>query len=415
MMFITPSPSNAPERRRGFTLVEILVSIVILGVISGMVAQALTGANRQAQQTRAQAFVNQLNLTMLQLYEVEAGHRVGLSGQAWSAEAAAQTQLIWRRDWLRTALPMSKADIDIGSGRSRAPALLPVPFLTETGRDSLPLGRRMAVSELYRSRVIRMLNATNWTTAFNNWTPENESAECLYLIFASNTINGDSLLGQLRTRDVADTDDDGMPEIVDPWQRPVAWMRSPVGFYLKNRWSANDALVRNQQTIGELKRIVASLGEDPLDILRTDPRTQLVEDGNEADPVDPTVNTTTIEIDKLTFFARPLIVSAGIDGQFDLLLTSSGVGRDTQGDDRIDTLASPERRRRNNNLLAHPLGYGNAVFFPDPFYSRPIVNASNNTVDGIRPMADRPGAVVDVNSNGIDESADNIYPTLSIL
>lgn len=405
---------NAPERQRAFTLVELLVSIVILGVISGMVAQALVGANRQAQQVRAQAFINQINLTMLQLYEQEATRSVGLPGQAWSPEAASQTQLIWRRDWLRASLPMSKADIDIGSGRTGAPALVPVPFLSETGQEFLPIGRRSVVSDLYRSRIVRMLNARDgatpdWASAFPKWTPENESAECLYLIFSANTINGDPLAGQLRTRDVADTDDDGMPEIVDPWGVPVVWMRNPVGFYLKNRWSEDDTLLRNQSTIGELKQIVARLGEDPLDILRSDPRTSQAEDGADTDAVDPTVNTAAIEIDKLTFFAQPLIVSAGSDGEFDLVVTPTGAGRDTQGDDRIASLDSPLRRLRNNSLLPHPLGYGTNVFFPDPFYSLPIVGGN------VRPLTDRPGAVIDVNNNGVDESADNIYPSLSIL
>ncbi len=248
----------------------------------------------------------------------------------------------------------------------------------------------------------------DWPTAYAKWTAENESAECLYLIFATNTINGDPLLGQLRTRDIADTDNDGMLEIVDPWNVPVVWMRNPVGFYLKNKWSANDALAKNQPTVGELKSIINELGEDPLDILRSDPRTLLVEDGNDGDLIDPTTNTASIEIDKATFFARPMIVSAGLDGGFDLVITPSVAARATQSNQRIASLASPQRRLRNGSLSPHPGGYGSNVFFPDPFYSLAILG------DGPRPLNDRPGAVVDVNGNGVDESADNIYPSLGL-
>ncbi|MGB7325765.1 MAG: type II secretion system protein [Rubripirellula sp.] len=419
MISLIKTRPNAPEQRQAFTLVELLVTIVILGIISGMVSQALIGANRQAKETRAQAFINQLNLTMLQLYETEATRSVGLPGQAWSPEAASQTQLIWRRDWLRASLPMSKADIDVGSGRPAAgsdpaaPTLYSVPFLSETGAQLLNSTRQETTSLIYRNRVVRKLNAVDgatpeWATAYSKWTDTHESAECLYLIFATNTINGQPLLGQLRTRDVADTDEDGMLEIVDPWGVPVVWMRSPVGYYLKNTWSANDALDANKPTVGELKAIVAKLGEDPLDILRSDPRTKLVEDGNDADLIDPTTNDTNIEIDKVTFYARPMIVSAGLDGEFDLLVTPSGTTRATQGSQRIASLASPQRRRRNNSLVPHPIGYGSNVFFPDPFYSVAIVG------DATRPLDDRPGAVVDVNGNGVDESADNIYPSLAL-
>ncbi len=148
MIHTSTTRPSLRQPRLAFTLVELLVSIVILGIISGMVSQALIGANRQAKETRAQAFINQLNLTMLQLYESEATRSVGFPAQAWSPESASQTQLIWRRDWLRAVLPMSKADIDVGSGRPAgggnpaAPTLYQVPFLSEVGGQLLNSARQ---------------------------------------------------------------------------------------------------------------------------------------------------------------------------------------------------------------------------------------------------------------------------------
>ncbi|QDT06025.1 hypothetical protein K227x_44320 [Rubripirellula lacrimiformis] len=428
MLYATTRPS-APQRRDGFTLVELLVSIVILGIISGMVAQALVGASRQAKEVRGQNFINQLNLTMLRLYEEEASRRIGIPGSAYSAEAANMTQLIWKRDWLRAALPMNKADIDAGASqelaasplyRSGAPVVQRTPFLIKDGtlyREVTEYGiaatRRLSKSSQYRQRLVRTYAAingtTDWATAYGLWTTEHESAECLYLIFASNTIDGKPLLEQLRSRDIADTDGDGMPEIVDPWGQPVLWLRTPVGYFLKNQWSADDSIARNQPTVGELKEIVARLGSDPLDILRTDPRNALVEDGADADLVDPTTASAGIEIDKYTFFVRPMIISAGNDNEFDLVATMTATGRDTTADDHVGSLPLVTR-------FAAPTSasFGTPVYFPDPFYSQPIVGPGGASVDAIRPLNQRLGAVVDVNGNGVDESADNLYPSLGL-
>jgi prepilin-type N-terminal cleavage/methylation domain-containing protein len=231
--------SKATCDRQAFTLVELLITMVIAGIISSMVAIALTGAQKQAKETRAQAFIDRLNMLVLQLYEAESSRHFGGYSSIWTGESLNQSQLIWKRDWLRAALPQSIADVDAGSGRSGAPAVYPVRYLTATAAVNLPTGDRVSESAQYRARVVNTLSilsgsSLTWDTAYPTWSATHESAECLYLIFASRTLNGEPLLNHLRTRDVADTDKDGMPEIVDPWGTPVLWLRSPAGFYLKN-------------------------------------------------------------------------------------------------------------------------------------------------------------------------------------
>lgn len=400
-------------KRSAFTIVELMVAMVILGIISSMVAIALNGASRQAQDQRAQQFIDQLNLAVLQIYEEESQRRVSLTGAPADAFAASQAQLIFIRDWLRATLPDSKADVDAGSGRSGSPAAGLVPFINNVPAVT-PVGttERSNSALRYRQRIIRTYEAltggaVTWAAAYDSWSAENEGAECLYQILASNTINGESGLQFLRTRDIDDTDGDGMPEVVDPWGVPVAWMRSPAGFYLKNRWAADDTDAGSHATVAALRETLLRLGPDPLDVLRCDPRHGLLDDDAPGLLVDPTLTNATVEVHQFTFFCRPLVVSAGSDGDFDLVLTMPGAQRETIADD----FGGPGVQTSPSNGTSYGLG---SVYYPDPFYSRPVYDASGMQVDPIQPLAQRKGAVVDVNGDEVDNEADNIYPALGI-
>ncbi len=76
MFLAANQPPSAKRCSRAFTLVEMLVVIVIMGILGSMVTVALSGAKRQAQDTRAIALIDRLNLVILELYEQEANRLV---------------------------------------------------------------------------------------------------------------------------------------------------------------------------------------------------------------------------------------------------------------------------------------------------------------------------------------------------
>lgn len=417
------------SNRNAFTLVELLVAIVISGIISSMVAVALSGASRQAQETRARTFIEKLNLSMLRVYENEARRRLGsLQGRPASGEALGQSQLIYKREWLRAVLPNNRADLTVRAGVAGPTQ---IPFIERTAAGTFVSNPTAdftinAMTDRYRQRVYRSVSlpatapanspmtAAEWNDALTRWTPQFESAECLYLIFSANTLNGRPLTEQLRTRDVTDQDEDGMPEIVDPWGVPVLWMRWPVGFYLKNRWVPDESVAAQWPTVGELRSVVGKLGEDPMDVLRGDPRqadaatafTGLADNYQ----INPAVDDNSVFIDKQTFFVQPLIISAGSDGEFDLF-TNVGTGRETTGDDYI---RFSDHGFAANVPFAGTVSYGTVAFFPDPFSSLQIVDPGGAAVSGVRPLIERLGAVTDVDGDRTDDSADNVYPSLGI-
>jgi hypothetical protein len=58
---------------------------------------------------------------------------------------------------------------------------------------------------------------------------EFEDAECLYMIVSMGS--DDAMSGQrINPSDIADTDQDGMPEFVDGWRRPIRFLRWAPGF-----------------------------------------------------------------------------------------------------------------------------------------------------------------------------------------
>lgn len=66
-------PLLPSQSRRGFTLVEMLLVVVIIGVLAGMVVLHLAGRSQEARVTRAEADIRgQLSLA-LDLFEQDAG------------------------------------------------------------------------------------------------------------------------------------------------------------------------------------------------------------------------------------------------------------------------------------------------------------------------------------------------------
>ena len=64
---------NITQNQRGFTLIEIMLVVIIIGALIAMVMPRLTGRGEQARITAAQADIDSNIATALKLYELDNG------------------------------------------------------------------------------------------------------------------------------------------------------------------------------------------------------------------------------------------------------------------------------------------------------------------------------------------------------
>lgn len=215
--------------RRGFTLVELLLVITIIGLLAAMALGALWHAETRARVARTQSLIRKLhaqimlrwesyrtrrlpvNLQRLTVYRLQnppynhtqqdaisiVYRGVDTNGNRFpTAQYLAQTRLWVLRELMRMELPQTYYDIETGS-------LYPPPYNTP-----IP-----SVTQAYRNRL-----------ATSPYTTQYEGAECLYMIV---TLGMDTSLGGERfsAKDIGDKDGDGMPEFHDAWGEPISFLR----------------------------------------------------------------------------------------------------------------------------------------------------------------------------------------------
>jgi len=207
---------NKRHSRRGFTLVEMLVTVTVIGIIVAMALGALMNAQETAREQRTRSLISKLHTQIMFRWESYQTRRIpmkpiDLSSETPAAYAAKRLQA--QRELMRLELPERWSDVTDPANPGDPVRL--TPNLTEYP----------ALAESYLRRYnSNMVNGTPFQP-----TVEFEDAECLYMIITMG--HDDAMSGtRLSASDVADTDQDGMPEFVDGWRRPIRFLRWAPGF-----------------------------------------------------------------------------------------------------------------------------------------------------------------------------------------
>ena len=330
--------------RPSFTLVELLVSIAIIGILAGMVLYTLAGAQRDSLIAKTQGTIRKLNDIMIYRWEEFRYRAVKINvpsdflepytlpnGQMQSpisAREGARVRMTILRDLMRMEFPDRYSDILYTPSRytvavytgDNAP-----PFSDTTNDDALFPDRDVpGIYNNFRKRMVVNSSgapfplttiphpgaaapmslgalATGITTDF-------QGAELLYQIVATSNYNGSNGLEYFAPTEIGDVDDDGMPEFIDGWGRPIRWLRWPVGYGVVNASLSTPALA-NQREIDSSRPPDYALNDtsvpDALDPLHTDWRWS------------------TSKFTQKPWLLVPLIVSAGPDGYFDIQFDKS--------------------------------------------------------------------------------------------
>jgi len=189
------------DRRGAFTLIELLVVIMIIGIVAGISFGALGMVQRSAREKRTKATIAKLHRIIMKKYQSYRERPVRVAG----VRMTPRVLLDARRDLMRMEMPERWSDVIQG----------PVSF---------PWGsiQRPPLSELYLEEFNRAKSRAG-QAAVEMYGP----AELLYMIveFGSGEDRA-----QFSDMDIGDVDQDGLPEFLDGWRRPIMFLRWAPGF-----------------------------------------------------------------------------------------------------------------------------------------------------------------------------------------
>ncbi len=263
----TAAARQVAPGRRGFTLVELLVSITIIGILAGMTLAVLGAAQEAARADRTKATIAKLNAYVMEMYESYRTRRLPMN----MAGVAAGIRLQAIRDLIRMEMPDRWDDV------------YDPPLVNATVRRGVPfpyMWGNVPRPGVSRGAYLRRYNLPTRTDAYG-------SAECLYMIV---TANFPEAREHFNDTEIGDVDNDGCPEFLDGWGNPIAFCRWAPGF--------NDSDIQSDVYDSAANAYNAAAVATAID--------------NDHDPFDPQ------RVDIHAWRLVPLIYSAGPDGIYDI-------------------------------------------------------------------------------------------------
>lgn len=278
-------PNRAVERtagspRRGVTLIELLVTIMIISILAAAVLGVAAVAGETAREAKTKAIISRIHSLLMEHYDTYTSRRVKLRPEVLDAisgmntttakkgQAKAEARLYALRELILMEMPDRWSDVLLNSvGTPPASSTFRYPIYLDVSNTN---SGRTELADLYRRTFLRIAASENKISESTNTTDEildNQGAECLYMVVMNAC--GD---GEARTlfpeSSIGDTDGDGAPEFLDGWGHPIDFLRWAPGFRSDAQVNAND--LDSASTPSDAWAAAAASDHDQFDLYRTD-------------------------------------------------------------------------------------------------------------------------------------------------
>lgn len=211
--------------RRAFTLVELLVTLTLILLLTGLVLSAVRAAQTSQKSAATRLLIDKINTIVMQQFDSYGSKNVDetvLSSLSPSIADRSHARAWYiRRNMISADLPDRWTDVQ---------------FMATPANNWTP---QSASQRTY----IAIWNAA--TAAGNIPSPAYAGAECLFMIVMRGGIADCLDCGELRTADIGDKDGDGSPEFHDAWGNPIGFILWPAALELppgSQFFSGNGAL-----------------------------------------------------------------------------------------------------------------------------------------------------------------------------
>lgn len=212
--------------RRAFTLVELLITVSIIGIMASMVLFAMFGAQESARKRKTEALIARLNAIIQAKWESYETRRIPINFPAGTTpQQAAKMRLDCLRDLMRLEMPDRLNDVTGPPGNlTQNDPATPFELATKIARP--------AVSQEYFRQVEAVRNRTSPPPPSETDIGKNFGAECLYMIVKSAVSEDGDGSDVFKPDSIGDTDNDGLFEFIDAWGTPIKFLRWAPGFFL---------------------------------------------------------------------------------------------------------------------------------------------------------------------------------------